>query len=395
MIHSFILNTSWRTTILTQKAASLRFSRGLMSLHQSRSMVISSATSRRLFSSQSPERRVRKIFNPCVDGIFQYGFESQIAMTNFLNAALDFSGEKEIQDVTHINRHMPTSDPSSPLAYHFTVDVRCRTKDGHHFLVEMQNDFRDDYHLKALVEHSRMLGRLDTDQTDDDKMKRTLKNKSDSADFWKGIRGIYTVVITNKAFGEKTMKHCYPGEKRMEPLLVNPYELRHTKQLDRHYGDIPNRIILLMLDNLNKPATELTTSIEEWAYIFKERTFRSGSEKIPETKEIEELIAQRNPGIREFIDRIDVDNLPNEVWERSMPAINYYNGTILDIENKAKQKGIQKGIQEGIQEGIRRSRSALGMKKLGISNEKIAVATGLSPAEVDGLFEDDEDSYHN
>ncbi len=122
-------------------------------------MVISSATSRRLLSSQSPERRIRKIYNPCVDGIFQYGFESQIAVTSFLNAALEFSGEREIQDVTHINKHMPSSVPSSPLKYHFTVDVRCRTKDGHHFLVEMQNDFRDDYHLKALIEHARMIGR--------------------------------------------------------------------------------------------------------------------------------------------------------------------------------------------------------------------------------------------
>jgi hypothetical protein len=211
-------------------------------------------------------------------------------------------------------------------------------------------------------------------------MKRTSKNKSDSADFWKGIQGIFTIVITNKAFSEKTMKHSYPGEKRMEPLLVNPYQLRHTKQLDRHYGDIPNSIILLMLDNLNKPATALSTSIEDWAYIFKERALRSGSEKIPETKEIEdaELIAQKNPGIREFIERVDVDNLPNEVWERSMRAINDYNGAVLDIENKAEQRGIRF--------------CALGMKKLGISNEQIAVASGLSPAEVDGLFEDDEDS---
>lgn len=93
--------------------------------------------SRRLFISQSPENYSRKIYHPCVNGIFQYGFESHIALTNFLNAALDLKGEKEIQTVRHIKK----ADPSSPLGYHFTVDVRCRTKDGHHFLVEMQMNF--------------------------------------------------------------------------------------------------------------------------------------------------------------------------------------------------------------------------------------------------------------
>ncbi len=102
------------------------------------------------------------------------------------------------------------------------------------------------------------------------------------------------------------MKHSYPGEKRMEPLLVNPYELRHTEQLNRHYGDVPNKIILLMLDSLNKPATKLQTPIEEWAYVVKDRALRSGSNKIPETKEFGdiELITHRNPGIKEFIERM-------------------------------------------------------------------------------------------
>ena len=54
------------------------------------------AVSRRLFISPAS----RKIYHPCADGIFQYGFESHIALLiNFLNAALDFKGGKEIQNV--------------------------------------------------------------------------------------------------------------------------------------------------------------------------------------------------------------------------------------------------------------------------------------------------------
>jgi hypothetical protein len=114
---------------------------------------------------------------------------------------------------------MPTTDPQSRLGYHFTVDVRCRTKDGHHFLVEMQNDFRDDYHMEALAEHSRMVNLLDTYQTNKDQNKRTAENKQDVNRFWKGIQGIYTIVITNKGFESKSMKFAYPAEKKWNLCL--------------------------------------------------------------------------------------------------------------------------------------------------------------------------------
>lgn len=207
----------------------------------------------RRFISDSARDSALRIGNPCIDGVFQYGFESPTALKGFLNAVLGLEGDKAIQSVDHLKRDMPAADPTSPLGYHFTVDVRCRTKEGHHFLVEMQNDFRDDYHLKALIEYALMLSRLDIDQTAEDQTKRIERGKKYEDWFWKDIKGIYAVVITNKAFSSKRMKSSYPTEEVMEPLLVNPYELRHTKKLERHYGDIPNQIVLLMLDNLKEP----------------------------------------------------------------------------------------------------------------------------------------------
>ena len=162
----------------------------------------------------------------------------------------------------------------------------------------------------------------------------------------------------------------------MEPLLVNPHELRHPEQLDRHYGHVPNRIVLLMLDHLNKP--ELKTTIEDWTYVFKDRMLRSGVQTIPETKELEdiELIANRNPGIREFIERIDVNNLPNEVWGRYMRAIHYHNTTIIDIE----EKGIEKGMKEGL---LKAARVLKELKTM--SHAEIAIKLDLTEADVSGI----------
>jgi hypothetical protein len=277
----------------------------------------------------------------------------------------------------------------------------------------MQNDFRDDYHLKALVEHSRMLSGLDTDQTEDDKEKRTLQNKGDAAKFWKGIQGVYTVVITNKAFGPNRMKRCLPDEPLMEPLLVNPYELRHTGLLDRHFGDTPHRIVILMLDHLKKRAAEFSSPVEDWAYVLKDAALKSGAKAIPETKEIEDIerVAKRTPGVREFIERIDVNNLPAEVRDRYVRDVRYYNETIVDIEENATEKGIEMGKEQGIEMGKEQGiemgkeqgiemgkeqgieigdkkgvlRAARVMKQLGISDHTIAEKLGLNQQEIESL----------
>lgn len=281
------------------------------------------STPRRFFSDRVSEHNVRRIGNPCIDGVFQYGFESPIALKGFLNTVLGFEGGKSIQSVEYLKRDMPAADPTSSLGYHFTVDVRCRTIEGQHFLVEMQNDFRDDYHLKSLIEHSRMLSRLDIDQTIEDKDQRFENNIKDANRFWKSIQGIYTVVITNKGFPLSRMKSSYQTEPVMEPLLVNAYELRHVEYLDRHYGDVPNQIVLLMLDNLKKPVSGSSSLIERWAYLFKDSSMRSGVKKIQETKEIEdpEIIVGQDEAIREFIETVDIEHLPLEIRDRYLRAV--------------------------------------------------------------------------
>ena len=311
------------------------------------------STPRYLFSDITSSHNFRRIGNPCIDGVFQYGFESPFALKGFLNTVLEFKGTKTIQSIEYLKRDMPAADPTSSLGYHFTVDVRCRTIEGQHFLIGLQNDFRDDYHLKSLIEHSRMLSRLDTDQSIKEKEQRAVQNQKDANRFWKSIEGVYTIVITNKGFSSTTIKDSYPNDSVMEPVLVNPYDLRHVKQLNRHYGDIPNQLVLLMLDNLKKPAWELTSLIERWAYLFKDSSMKSGVKLIQETKDIEdtEIIAGQDEAIREFIERVDIEHLPLEIRDRYLRAVKYYNDSIFDIQEKGRAKGRAIGRAEGLLKG--------------------------------------------
>ncbi len=184
-----------------------------------------------VFSNRTSGHFVKAIVNPSNDRVFQYGFNSPCALKGFLNSVLGFEGNKAIQNIEYLPRDLPSHDPTFSTRYHFTVDIRCRTANGQHFLIELQNDFRDDYHYKSLVEHLRMISQLDTIQNEGDKSRRVAKNKKDVNNFWKSIEGIYTVVITNKGYPLSRMKRFYKNEPIMEPVVANAYELRHVEQL--------------------------------------------------------------------------------------------------------------------------------------------------------------------
>ena len=272
-------------------------------------------------------------------------------LTGFLNAVLDSQGDKAIVSIEYLDEGMPAGDPTSSLGYHFKVDLRCRTKEGMHFLIEMHQDLRDDYHMKSLLEHFRMLSRLDIEQTLEDKNGLSEQNKNDANKSWKSIQGVFTIALvdTNNGFDYSKRKNSYPVELLMEPLLRNTYELRHIQQLDRHYGNISNQIILLMFDNLSETVSESSSTLERWAHLFKTSSLTSDVQPRPVTKLIEnaDIIIGNDDAIREFIDRIDMEYLPDSIRNRYLSDVKYYNDSIFDILEKSREKGEKRYREEG------------------------------------------------
>jgi hypothetical protein len=144
-----------------------------------------------------------------------------------------------------------------------------------------------------------------------------------------------------------------------------------------------------MLDHLKKGAAELSSPVEDWAYVFKDEALKTVAKLTPITKEIEDIerIADRNPGVREFIERIDVKNLPAEVRDRYVRHIRYYNDTIVDIEEKATERGIAIGIKQAIDNEAKKCvlQGARVLKKLGIPDHTIAEELGLNQQEMESL----------
>lgn len=301
------------------------------------------------YASTSKKSNAVSIGHPCIDAVFQYGFGRPHVAETFINTVLRFEGANKITEVTFLPRDLPSNNPTDPIAYNFTVDVRCKTQDGRYFLVEMQNDFRDDYHLKALIEHSRMIGRIDLDQHEAANNTDSESPKVSSAKYWRDIAGIYSIVLTNKAFGETRKKTTYADEPVMEPDLLNTYELRNVHHLERHFGDIPNQLTLLMLANLEDKPISARSQLERWASLFQEKALRHGSRKIPETKAIEypEELAAGDAAMKEFIDSLDVRHLPQAVREQYIRNIRYNNDSWADIEEKANARAEARVLEKG------------------------------------------------
>ena len=58
-------------------------------------------TQKRFLSSKQPDQSVQ-ISNPCIDGVFQYGFSEPSILSDFLNAALEFKGDQSIEDIQYL-----------------------------------------------------------------------------------------------------------------------------------------------------------------------------------------------------------------------------------------------------------------------------------------------------
>jgi predicted transposase/invertase (TIGR01784 family) len=175
--------------------------------------------------------------------------------------------------------------------------------------------------------------------------------------------------------------------------LVNIYELRHVDQLDRHYGNVPNKLALLMLAQLHDKPYEDMTPVERWAYAFNDENLRSGVKKINELKKIEdpEKLAKGDPALLEFLERIESQNLPTRVVDRFQKFVRDFNLSMADIRQKlmeaGKEEGIQAGIALGKEEGEHKKafEIARNLLALNLPVDQIAQATGLSISEIESL----------
>ena len=131
-----------------------------------------------------------------------------------------------------------------------------------------------------------------------------------------------------------------------------------------------NRYIFFSLPNFKKSAEEVSGPVDAWLYLL---NHAADSDKLP------------NFGsdiIEEAIDRIRVDNADEELLsdqENAMSMKEDYEIILASTEIRARQEGETRGELKKARE------MAKALKAMDIPVEKIAVASGLTVAEVEAL----------
>lgn len=320
------------------------------------------------------------IGHPCIGSVFAYGFADSGILKGFLNTVLDFSGEQSIEEIQYLPyQGLPQSNPNSAFQNCLILDVRCRTKSGRQILIEIENEFRNEYELKALIEHSRLLSRADADQNS--KKRPELTSYDDKNTYWKKVDRLYTIIVSNKPVDFALLQSHYIGETVVHPFLVNT-QLRHVKQSDCRFGEIPNQIVFLLLDKLGPlHPGQLLTPVERWAHVFWDPALKKGMWRIPTTKEIEDVDALAGDvnEIHSYIDRLNMINLPLHVRDLYEHSVNYHNGCIDDLEER-----IYADVAE-------RKLAALRMINAGKPISEIASLTGFTVEVVERFRRDTQD----
>ena len=277
-----------------------------------------------------------KFINPFTDFGFKHIFGREMdkdILIEFLNDLLE--GEHTIMDLRIMNNErLPETEQGRKVIF----DIHCETDKGERIIIEMQN--REQPHFKD----------------------RALYYLSHSV-VEQGIKGTWD------------------------------YELA-----DRENGQVFNpkfRQIYIELPRFNKEEEECETDFERWIYVLKHMDT------------LDRMPFKARKAIFERLERIgSMANLTPKQraqYEAEWKMYNdYYNTLDFAVEKGMKkgmeegmEKGLQKGLEEGLQKGLQKGKAegrqeekhsiALNLKKLGVSIEQIAFATGLSIEEIEKL----------
>lgn len=293
------------------------------------------------------------IIHPCTDYGFKRVTKSSAVICGFVNTIFNIS--PPITSVECINTELGSTFQQGA---NNSVDLLCRTSNNELILIEMQNQYREEYTVKVFVEFCRLVANFDSKAPEIVEKKRTrsvaaletLENGAQgseqaapqattksttksSAEFWKRIRRIIVGVITNHAIHNPAIT-APVTEFSMLNLAASHLPL--MPQLDA-------RIVVIALSMFTKAEADLSTPLDRWLYAFKDHNLGKG--KIPTTKHVENLSAVAGagedvvPGLVEFYNELNTINVDPDVLRQHNTAVEEYNTALDDAELRGEVRG--------------------------------------------------------
>ena len=303
----------------------------------------------------------KRFINPFTDWGFKrlFGREaSKDLLVSFLNDL--FEGEFRVKDVTFKDKEQ-LADAKDLRGCIY--DVYCKTDDGKHFIVEMQNRWTANFVNRTLCYACKAI----TNQRE--------KEKTKTAASLYELVPVYVISFMN-----------FPPEADDEVRQFKTDVMLREKNSGAAFTD-KLRFIYLNLTFFNKEVGECETDFEKWIYVLKNM---ETLERIP--FETQKKIFKR------LEDIMDVHHLKKEdmeKYEELQRAVDNYNLGMYSAWLKGNRKGMEKGILKGMEKGRREGmekgelkgkiETARNLLSMGMGFEQVMQATGLPPEQMSQL----------
>lgn len=287
-------------------------------------------------------KRFPEITTTFIDILTDYGFKlifgtekHKEILIRFLNAL--FENEMHIKEVKfHDKEVLPKNEEGKRVIF----DVYCTTDTGHHFIVEMQQEYGHTFEKRII--HYVATGIVD--QT----------RRGGTYDF----EPVYTIIFTDFQMKQLPLK--------MVSEVVFMERESHKVLSD----DV--RLYFLSLPQVKKGWRECENELERMLYIIK------NMDKMDKNSD-----AYKGKQYSEIFDASEIASMASEdvvAYSQSL----YRKNDIMDAIEYASQESYNRGISKGIEKGIEeeRIRFIRIMDKMGISPEQIAKSYNVSEEEI-------------
>jgi predicted transposase/invertase (TIGR01784 family) len=264
--------------------------------------------------------------------------KNEILVIDILNAFPEFQGENKITEIEILNPELPKSTDADKASI---LDIRAKDKKGRSFLIEMQGTPHPFFPERLLFYWSKVYGAG---------IQKGMK--------YSGLPKVYSITFLNS----NLFKNTEDFHTTFQLLDKRTGKILLTEHLEMH---------ILELGKVKSTISNLQSSLESWAYFFKE---------VHNLKEdtLQEL-RSKNPMIEKAIEELEYlsqDEKTRQIYEEQLKAEFDYNSGIY----AAFRDGELKGRQEG--ELTKALETASRMREKGFSKSEILEISGLSETQL-------------
>lgn len=238
------------------------------------------------------------------------------------------------------------------------VDIKARNSKGEIIIIEVQNT-RELYYLerilygvaKAITEHIHL------------------------GDSYNEVKKVYSISILYFDLGVGN-DYLYHGQNQFVGVHTGDRLQIRTKEQNAIVSRFPSEIfpeyILIRVNEFDKVAV---TPLDEWMRYLKDGIIASDTTA---------------PGLEEAREKLKYYSMTDQerhAYDEHLNAVMIQNDVLNTAKMEGRMEGRMEGLKEGRQEGRMEERlaNARNFKKMGVSPDIIAQATGLSLEEINGL----------